>query len=256
MTRTASIGSRVPPAVTTTATPSRSRGSEAALDLGHDALGAGQAPLADVASGQTAGLGLHHHDAASAQRRQVLLDRRVLPHLGVHRRAHDHRRPGRQQGGREQVGRDAGGIGADQAGRGGDDHDQVGALAEPGVRDRIALVPEAGLHRLRGQCRHGGAPDEVLGSPRHHRDHVSAGVDQAATDLDRLVGGDAAGDTEHDAPPRDRAGQRALWLGHRGLRSQLRERRDRPIRPRRWQRPRPARRRPPRTRRPRGAGPT
>ena len=59
-----------------------------------------------------------HVHAAAAQRRQVLLHGRVLPHLGVHGRAHHHRGPGGEQGGGEQVVGDAGGVGADEPGGG------------------------------------------------------------------------------------------------------------------------------------------
>ena len=111
--------------------------AEDALDGGHDVGRLGQAARALVAAGQAADAGLDHVDAAAAQHGQVVLHGRVLPHLGVHGRAHDDRRPGGQQGGGEQVVGDAGGVGAEHPGGGRRHHDEVGALAEPGVRDRL-----------------------------------------------------------------------------------------------------------------------
>ena len=80
MKRTGSIGSRVPPAVTSTRRPSqgRSAGGQRRLDRGEQALGLGQAAHAVLAArGERALLRLDHGDAALAQRRQVRLGRGV-----------------------------------------------------------------------------------------------------------------------------------------------------------------------------------
>ena len=78
---------------------------------------------------------------------------------------------------------------------------EVGALAEPGVRDRVGARPTA-------RCCTGsdasaekvGVADEARARPAVSTGHhVRAGVDQPAAHLDRLVGGDAAGDAEDDA---------------------------------------------------------
>ncbi len=120
----------------------------------------------DVAAGQPAGVGVDDVRRRAAQRVEVLLDRRVLPHLGVHRRADHDRRPRRSSAlVSRSVDRPAG-MRADQPSGGRHDEDQVGGLAEPGVRDRRVLVPEAGLHRLAGQGGQGGAADEALGGLR------------------------------------------------------------------------------------------
>ena len=42
-----------------------------------------------------------------------------------------------------------------------------------------------------------GDAEEALGTGGHHRDHVGAGVDQPAADLDGLVRSDPPGDPEH-----------------------------------------------------------
>ena len=152
MTRTASIGSRVPPADTTTRTPSRSRGPRTRRTAATIVSGSARrpAPTSPPASRPTAGSTMC--TPRLAKHRDVLDDARVLPHLGVHRRAdHDGRPRGDQRVG-QQVGRQTHPVGGDQpGGRRGDD-DQVGPLADLGVRDRGGrVVPELGLHRLGGQ---------------------------------------------------------------------------------------------------------
>ena len=152
MTRTASIGSRVPPAVTTTRVAGEiARGRARRSAAATMSVGIGEPAGADVAAGQPADAGLDDVHAAAAQRGEVLDDGRVLPHLGVHRRADEHRRPRGEQRVRQQVGGEAGGVGADHPGRGRGDDDEVGGLAEPGVRDRDRAVPQLGLHGLAGE---------------------------------------------------------------------------------------------------------
>ena len=68
---------------------------------------------------------------------------------------------------------------------------EVGGLAEVGVRDRVRLVPQRRPGPLGAERVEGGAPDEVQRPLGEDRDHVGAGVDEAAADLDGLVGGDA-----------------------------------------------------------------
>ena len=80
------------------------------LGRGHDVGGIGEPSLADVAAGEATGLGVDHVHAAPAQRGEVLLHRGVLPHLGVHRRRHQHRGAGREQRGGEQVVGDPGRV--------------------------------------------------------------------------------------------------------------------------------------------------
>ena len=141
MKRTGSIGSRVPPALTTTRRPARSRRpapragrrpSTASARRLDDVGRLGQPPGPDVAPGQPALARRHHVHPAPAQGGQVLLDGGVLPHLGVHGRAHHHRRPGGEHGGGEQPVGDPGGVAAEEAGRGRGHHDQVGASGPDG----------------------------------------------------------------------------------------------------------------------------
>ena len=84
-------------------------------------------------------------------------------------------------------------------GRGSHD-DEVGALADLGVRDGGGrIVPEFGLHRLGSERAERGAADEAFGAGRHDRHDVRPGIDETARHLDGLVGGDAAGHSENDA---------------------------------------------------------
>ena len=68
MNRTGSIGSRVPPAVTSTRRPARSGAVEHALDGGDDRRRLGQPTGADVAAGEAARLGRDDVHAPPAQR--------------------------------------------------------------------------------------------------------------------------------------------------------------------------------------------
>ena len=68
-------------------------------------FGLGHAPRADHAAGQVARAGFDHAHAALAQDFKVGLRRRMLPHVHVHRRSHQHRRAcGQIHGGQKIVG--------------------------------------------------------------------------------------------------------------------------------------------------------
>jgi hypothetical protein len=62
----------------------------------------------------------------------------------------------------------------------------------------VGFVPQGRLDGLRRQSIKGGPTHEVEGSLGENRCHVGTSVDQAPTDLDGLVGGDAPGDPEND----------------------------------------------------------
>src|SRR5436190_2241068 len=91
---------------------------------------------AAVSTLTTAALGgLDDVNAPLAEPRDVVLNRGVLPHLGVHGRAHDDRRARGQQCGREQVVGDAGRVLPEHASGTRCHHDEIGRLAEAGVGD-------------------------------------------------------------------------------------------------------------------------
>ena len=211
MTRTASMGSRVPPAVTSTRTPARSwlraKTQSAASTM---RVRIGEAAFAHVAAREPTGLRVDHVHAATAQGGQVLLHRGVLPHLGVHRRSDQHRGPGGEQRGGEQVVGDPGRVLPEQLGSGGRDHDQVGRLAEMGVRDHLsrgvrATREQRRARRFGGEGRKRELTDEAQCVSGEHRHHVGAGIDEAPADVDGLVRGDASRHAEHDPSTLQRA---------------------------------------------------
>ena len=97
--------------------------------------GIGQPALAGVATGQTAGLRSHDLHPSAFQGGQVLLDRRVLPHFGVHGRAEQHRGSGRQQRCHQEVVGQPGAIAGHEVSRRRRHHDEIGALPQTSVRD-------------------------------------------------------------------------------------------------------------------------
>ena len=192
----------MPPALTTTWRPARSGPAGAAgqhpaadlVDLGR----VGQPALAGVHAGEPADGGLDDDGAAAAQRGHVLPGGGVLPHLGVHGGREDHRAAGGEQGvGEQVVGEAVRGLG-EQVGGGRGDHDQVGVLPDPHVRDLVDVVPDLGGDGLPGQRRPGRLADEVQRGLGGHHPDVVAGLGEPAQQLARLVGGDAAAHPQHD----------------------------------------------------------
>ena len=107
MKRTASIGSRVPPAVTSTRSPSRSPpglAASAASTAASSSGGSGSRPIPHSPGDPSAPVpGLEHDRAALAQRGEVGLRRGVLVHRVVHRRREHERPPARERRRAEQV---------------------------------------------------------------------------------------------------------------------------------------------------------
>ena len=105
-------------------------------DARHDHVRVGQASLARVAAGQPSALGRDDLDAAPLEGGEVLAHRGVLPHLGVHGGTDDHRRPGGQQRGAQEVVGEPGGVAGEGVRRRRHDQHQIGLLTEPGVGNR------------------------------------------------------------------------------------------------------------------------
>src|SRR5439155_7629987 len=116
-------------------------------DGGQNVVGFGQTSGPLVAAGQPAHSGFDDGHAPRSQQAQVLLDGRLLPHLGVHGRADHDGRPGGEEGGRQQVVGDAVGVAADDAGSGGRHQHEIGRLAQAGVRYGIGSVGRRGSRR-------------------------------------------------------------------------------------------------------------
>ena len=77
------------------------------LDGLDDDHGFGESPGSDVATGEAPLVRTDDLDATGRQHLDVLLHRRLLPHLGVHGGADDHRRPGGEERGGQEVARAA-----------------------------------------------------------------------------------------------------------------------------------------------------
>ena len=80
-------------------------------------------------------------------------------------------------------------------------------LSEARVRDRLGRVEQRRAGRLRRERREGERADEAQRIVGEHRHDVRAGVDELAADVDGLVRGDSAAHTEHDTPAVQRARQ-------------------------------------------------
>ena len=216
--RTESIGSRVPPAVTSTRRPSRDRGVKppsSAASIAASSSGrlreAADPPL--PVRGQPPLAGVDDPGAAPAQRLQVLARRRMLVHVVVHGRGDHERRSAGERGAREQVvGESVRELG-DRVRRRGSHAEHVAAANQLEVRDRVAL-----RHGLPGEGAAGGVGLELVGQRgrpcdpfegrsshepearrRLNHTHRVTGAGGQAHQLHGLVRGDPAGDSEQDA---------------------------------------------------------
>ena len=188
-------------------------GTEHRLAGGEQGDRLGEAPGPPLAAGgEAAGLRLHDRQAPRAQRSDVGLRGRVVPHAVVHGRGDDHRaRRGEGGAGQQVVGEATGQLRERVRGRRRDEvHVGVGhelevaerivgrgRVAREGPAGRIALelVDE---DRRAAQRRERRAPDEALARRRLHDAHGVPGAGRQAHELERLVGGDAAAHSEQD----------------------------------------------------------
>ena len=207
----------MPPALIVTVSPASGLGGEesAASDAGsgrrrghrgrtgegqgrfENGLGFGQPARPGVRSGEPAGGGFQHGDAPAAERLDIGLGRRVLPHLGVHGRGHQHRAAaGHQQGVAQEVVGLAGGGACQQVGRGGGHHDQLGFVAEADVVDGVHVVEDAVADRMPGQRFPRGDADEAGRGLRGDDGDVMAGFSKKPEERRHLVGGYPSPDSE------------------------------------------------------------
>ena len=175
MKRTGSIGSAVPPAVTTMRRPSRSASRTAASaragarrPIGGPDRPAGRrpprrrrrssavsasrpSPVWPDASGPSSGSTIGVAEAPGAG--DVGLRRRVAVHLAVHGRRDDDRRGGGEAGGRHDVTGQAVGHGRQPVGRGRRDDDRVGRIRGDDVADALVgqQLEEVLPHRVAAQ---------------------------------------------------------------------------------------------------------
>ncbi len=219
------MGSRVPPAVTTTCRPARSasragasvsggRAAASAARTGRPATAATTAstiagssasrPTPDCpdASGPASGSTMRVAEVV-AQAGDVRPGGRVRPHVAVHRgRDDDRRRAGEARGGDDVGGEPVGHRAEPVRGRRRDD-DRVGAVADDDVADPAVgeQVEQVGLDGVARQRPEGQRADEPRRRRRQHDRDVGPLGRQEAQQLHRLVGGDRPGDPEPDEPP-------------------------------------------------------
>ena len=189
--RTASSGSRVPPALTSTRLPwsvplraPSSSWTRSKISSGSDILPTPSSPSAGLALVRPDQL-----DAALPQRRRVRLGRRVGPHAWIHRGRDEHGAAvGERSLGEHVVGEPIGELGH-RVRRQRGDHEQVGARQ---VRIQVFL------RRPPGKCGEGLPPHEPVGAARDERNDIVPRANEQACQVAGLVGGDSAGDSEED----------------------------------------------------------
>ena len=165
-----------------------------------DVVGLGEPAFADPAAGQIAFARFDEADAARAERRHVGAHRVVVEHVGVHRRCHQDWRPRGQVERRQEVVGNAVRKFADDVGGRRNDEQQLRVRRERDVLDVgiCALGELIGDHAPVCDRLEGDGADEAPGRAGHDRRHVVAALLQSASDLDGLVGADAAAYAEGD----------------------------------------------------------
>ncbi len=172
----------------------RARRREQLFGRSDDIRRLGEPPFADPAACEISGARLDEVRAAFRQHLEVPLHGRVLEHVRVHRRRHEHRGlRGEVQRRQEVVGDAVGEFAEDVRGRRRDD-EQVDARCERDVLDvgiraglELALQHAMPRDRLEGEL-----ADELPRRARHDRDHVVPKLLEAAHHFDRFVGADSA----------------------------------------------------------------
>ena len=203
MPRTGSIASKVGPGGDQHVLAGEQLGRELRLDLLVNLLRFEHAAEPDFAAGLVAAGGAEDGDAVARELGDVALRGLVFPHLAVHRRRHQ--QCGIRARGTASTSRSSASPWASLARKSA----EAGATTIASApRDSVdvrhvvgdAAVPHVGEDRLAGQRLHGRRRDEAAGGLGHHHLHVGAVLDQQAHEFGGLVGGDAAGDAEHDPP--------------------------------------------------------
>jgi hypothetical protein len=175
-------------------------GGEVLFERGDYVFNGGEAPDAFIAAGERAGFRLDQDDAAFAQAAQVFLCCRVEIHCGVHRGGDEYRALEREKKGRKGVVGDAVcKFGDDVGGCGRDDE----AIAPAGVGEMFHLPTVIAREEIAadGVLRHdleGERSDEARCCLGHGDFDFGAAFAQLATEVERLVDGDAARDAKED----------------------------------------------------------
>ncbi len=177
------------------------RAREGRHDRLEDGLGFREAAGSELAAGHGALVGANEGHAIGLEGGEIPPGGRVGPHPHIHRRRHQHRLVGGEQGGGgEVIGQAGGGLGHQVGGGGGDD-DQVGGAGELDMA-HLRLVGEGEevvVDLVLGQGRQGQGGDELGARPGEDRPHGDAGLAQQPGQFQGLVGGYAAADDQEYA---------------------------------------------------------
>ena len=190
---------------------------EARLEVVDDGGGLHQPARTHLTGSEAPVDGAEEVDAALAQQGDVVPRGGVGPHLRVHCGRNQHRPAHRERGQRDEVVGDAVRDPRDRRGAG--RHDQVEVRAAPEGDVRLGVRPGR-RPEIDERLAPGDAPEcqwsnELCGGLGHHDLDLGARLDEAARDLDGLVGGDRPAHAEHDRAAAQRRG-RGGWLhGHR-----------------------------------------
>ena len=209
MTRTGSIGSCVPPALTTTLRPGQVAVASQGLAQAAEKFGRFKQPtLASQAGRQSAARGAGDYAAHRAQRLDIALSGGVVVHVGVHSGGDDERRLGCQYGRGECVVREAVGYLGDGVGGRGRDNDGVGALGDCHMVDaQLGLgVEDIGYDGAMRDALECEGREELAGVGRHDDIDERARLRELAGEVDGFVTGDAAGYAERDVAMCQRVG--------------------------------------------------
>ncbi len=214
--RTGSIASTVGPAVSSTRLPARSFGCAEATSAARISSGSSMRPSPISPQAWSPLAGPRISNAVGPELRDIALRRRVAPHLPVHRRRDQQRAVAGETKRRQQiVGMAVRELG-DEIRRCRRDDDRVG------VRARARCVPSRWRRPNPTDPDSTGLPDsacKVIGVMNcaaalgHHDVDGDAFLDQEPRQLRSLVGGDAAGQAEHDTCERSRGSGRGHRVG-------------------------------------------
>ena len=176
------------------------RCSEEAGEVLDDDFGFLHAPFAHEGGGQKTIGGFDDVHAAAAQEVEVVVRGGVGIHVEVHGRGDEGGGLHREVGGEEHVVGDAVGHLAERGGRGGGHDERIGPAPEIDVAVPTAVAPVEKIahHRVLRKGGEGEGRDELFAGGGDDHLHFGALAHEEADEGAGFVGGDAAGDAEHD----------------------------------------------------------
>ena len=179
------------------------------LDCSDDFQRLGHAAEAVLAAlGHRARVRPHAGDAVGGQQREIAPGRRVLPHARVHRRGDQHRPVGREQNrGSEIVAMAARHLGQ-QVGGCRRHHDEIRFARQPDVADiKLALrIEQVGKNATTAERPGRQRRDELLRRRGQDAAHRRPALAQPADEVKALIGRDATGNDQKNAPSLEHRG--------------------------------------------------